>query len=327
MPKFPHNPTPEQLLEIHNQGFQDWIWNLEVEREWEAFWSGRSELYTASPDIKDLHKKHPRSLLWRYREKYDPGAWSQEAQTTGDCVSHGSRNARDVTRAVEVALGQPEEYYKRGATEPTYGARGHGGQGMDPTRATKFEMEYGFMFRQVYKDVTKGLNVDLSKYNSNIGSNWGRSGVPDAVKEECKRHNIGDSTRPTSGEQVMDLLANGNAGHSGQSWGTSADAGSDGINTKSAGWNHDMATTGYDWSCEFFKRPVIFVNNSWGGWNRPNPVWMANQDVYGPWIPGMIVIDIEEYVIYFVRSGSIHFYSDIKGFPIRELPFIDNEVY
>jgi len=323
MPNLPINPTPEQLETAYKEGFEGWIWNLEVEREWEAFWSGRAPLYSQAPDLKDLHKKHPRVLLWRYREKFDPGAWAQEAQTTGDCVSHGSRNARDVTRAVEVAMSEPEIYYKRGATEPTYGARGHGGQGMDPTRATKFEMEFGFLFREVYKDANKGLNLDLTKYNSNIGSNWGRSGVPQAVKEECKKHNVGDNTRPTSGEEVMDLLASGRAGHSGQSWGTASSTGADGINRKSASWSHDMATTGYDWSQEFFKEPVVFVNNSWGPWNRPNPVWMANQDVYGPWIPGMIVIALSEYVRYFVKSGSIHFYSDIKGFPIRELPWID----
>lgn len=692
MPNLPYNPTPEQLEEAYKEGFEGWIWNLQVEREWEEYWSGRSPLYSQSPDLKDLHKKHPRVLLWRYREKFDPGAWAQEAQTTGDCfpagtsvrmadgsekfideikigdyvytaqgnirkvidtiakpfsgelveiqvkgyattiaatpdhqfvrytnlwyskkdkryknrwnlrtenqewkaigelkegdyiclprlpeikeqidlhgktinedlawligiylaegstdyqngkpsritfslnaketeyakeiqeiisfyfganvtfnklpskpnvllvrcanakfsrwmnsvtpgntyskrvpkelltapnpiklalikgwmdgdgclytkrrdiknyqhkltgvsvnfklvqdmfqicngcglkasttrrkprgrskessdlhlygnnavavypevepkvrlstkdyritenglaakinkitkvpyegqvycigveedhsfiadgyavhncVSHGSRNARDVTRAVEVAMGEPEIYYKRGATEPTYGARGHGGQGMDPTRATKFEMEYGFLFREVYKDANKNLNLDLSKYNSRIGTNWGRSGVPEAVREECKKHNVGDNTRPTSGEEVMDLLASGRAGHSGQSWGCASSTPADGINRKSAGWSHDMATTGYDWSEEFFKEPVIFVNNSWGPWNRPNPVWMANQDVYGPWIPGMIVISLQEYVRYFVKSGSIHFYSDIKGFPIRELPWID----
>lgn len=327
MPLFPQNPTPEQLLATYNEGFEGWIWNKEVEKEWEAYWSGRQSLYSASPDIKDLHKKVKRALLWRYREKFDPGAFGQENQTTGDCVSHGSRNARDVTRATEVAMGEPEIYYKRGATEPTYGARGHGGQGMDPTRATKFEMEFGFLFREVYKDANKGLNLDLTKYNSNIGSNWGRSGVPQAVKDQCKLHNVGDNTRPTTGEEVMDLLASGRAGHSGQSWGTGSSTGADGINRKSAGWNHDMATTGYDVSGEFFKTPVIFVNNSWGSWNKPNPVWMANQDVYGPWCPGMIVMALEEYVRYFVRSGSIHFYSDIKGFPIRELPYLDVEVW
>lgn len=326
MANLPHRPTPEQLLKAYDEGFEGWIWNLQAERDWENYWAGRPSTYDQVPDLKDLHKKYKRVLLWQYRERFDPGAWKEEAQTTGDCVSHGSRNCRDVTRSVEVARGEPEIYYKRGATEPTYGARGHGGQGMDPTTATRFEMEFGFLFREVYRDHNLNVSIDLTKYNSNIGTNWGRSGVPNGIKELCKRHNVGDNTRPTSAEQVMDLMARGSAGHSGQSWGCSSKQPKDGINRKSAGWSHDMASTGYDWSTEFFKEPVIFVNNSWGAWNEPNPIWMANQDVYGPWIPGMIVMAVDEYERYFVRGGSIHFYSEIKGFPIKDLPYTTSGV-
>jgi hypothetical protein len=326
MSALPHKQSTEAVIKAYQDGLEGWIWNIQVEREWEKFWSGRPSLYTTNQNLKDLHKKHPRIMLWKYREKFDPKAFDEEAQTTGDCVSHGSRNARDITRSVEVARGDSAIYYKRGATEPTYGARGHGGQGMDPTRATEFEMEHGFLFREPYRFPDLGVSVDLSKYNSNIGSNWGRSGVPDGIKELCKQYQVGDNARPTDVEAVMDLLANGNAGHSGQSWGCSSSQPKDGINRKSAGWNHDMATSGYDYSEEYFKEPVIFVNNSWGKWNQPNPVWMANQDVYGPWISGMIVIAVEEYERYFVKSGSIHFYSEIKGFPNKELPWIESGV-
>lgn len=318
-------PT-EKLIQMYNEGFEGWIWNKDVEREWENLWSGRPGLYSQNAALKDLHKKHKRVLLWKYREMYDPGAWKEEAQTTGDCVSHGSRNARDISRSVEIARGEPETYFKRGATEPTYGARGHGGQGMDPATATRFEMEVGFLFRDFYRNSALGVSVDLTKYNSNIGANWGRSGVPNGIKELCKQHNVGESTRPRAVEEVMDCLAAGFAGHSGQSWGCSSSQPKDGINRKSASWNHDMCTSGYDYSEEFFKEPVMFVNNSWGPWNQPNPIWLANQDVYGPWIPGMIVMAQDEYARYFVGSGSIHFYSSIKGMPVKELPWINSGV-
>jgi hypothetical protein len=327
MPQLPHRPTTEQLVKAYSEGFEGWIWNLQVEREWEDWWSGRPHLYSQNAFLKDLHKKYKRVMLWQYRDKYDPGAYSQEAQTTGDCVSHGSRNARDTTRATEVARGEPEVYYKRGATEPTYGARNHGGQGMDPTAATRFEMEFGFLFREQYRETTLNVSLDLSKYNSNIGAGWGRSGVPSGVKELCKRHNVGDNTRPKTGLEVLDCLAAGSAGHSGQSWGTGNKTGADGLNrSNGSGWNHDMATVGYDISLELWKEPVVFVPNSWGAFNAPNPVWKANEDVLGPWIPGMIVIPLDEYERYFVRGGSIHFYSQIKGFPVKELPWIDDGV-
>ena len=326
MPLFPHLPSPAKLLETYDQGFEGWIWNLEVERAWEDFWSGTRSLYAATSDpdkLKDLHKKYARVLLWQYRLKFDPRAWHEEAQTTGDCTSHGSRNARDTARCVEIARGDAEVFHARTATEPTYGARGHGGQGMDPARAVRFETEYGFLFREAYRETNLNVTLDLTKYNSNIGANWGRSGVPEGVKELCKRHNVGDSIRITTGLQGLDSLAAGGGIHSGQNWGTSAKQSKDGINTKSAGWSHDMATVGYDLSKEFFKREVVFVANSWEDWNDPNPVWMANQDVYGPWVPGMIVMDFEEWERYFVRSGSCHAYFEIKGIPVKELPWVD----
>lgn len=318
MPNLPHRPSPQQLLEAYNDGFEGWLWNKEIEEKWENFCGASPGLYEINPDIKDLHKKVGRALLFRSREKFDPGAYGQEAQTTGDCVSMGDRNARDTSRAVEADRGQSERYYKRGATEPTYGARGHRGQGMDPTMAAEFVTEYGWLFREVYDDI----HVDLSKYNASIGANWGGSGVPDRVKEKCKDHNVGQWTRPGKLEEALDCIAAGYAGHSGQRWGTSSRQPKDGINRKSAGWNHDMGTVGYDLTEEFFKEQVLFVPNSWAEWNEPNPVWLANQDVYGPWIPGMIVVPIHEYEDYFVNSGSIHFYSDIKGFEVKELPSI-----
>ena len=244
-----------------------------------------------------------------------------------NCTSHGDRNARDITRSVEILNGDSEQYYKRGATEPTYGARGHSGQGMDPYRAAKFVTEWGFLFRESYRDSSKGITLDLSKYNANIGINWGRSGVPQDIKELCKQYNVGEFISPKTAEEALDLLAAGKACHSGQSWGTSDSQRSDGINRKSDSWSHDMATGGYDLTREFFKEEVVFVHNSWGRWNEPNPVWLAHEDVYGKWIPGTMAIPLSEWEDYFVNSGSIHFYSDVKGFPISELPYIDIEMY
>ena len=318
--KFPHKPTPLELEQVYKEGFPGWIWNKQVEGEWNEFCSSLPDLYYLSPEIKDLHKTRPRALLFLARELYDPGAFADEAQTTGDCTSHGSRGARDITRAVEVMNGQPELYYKRGATEPTYGARGKRGQGMDPARAARFETEYGFLFREIYKDVNKGINLDLSRYNANIGDNWGSSGVPESVKEVCKQYNVGQAIVPKTELEALDCFAAGYACHSGQSWGTKATQTSTGINRKSGSWNHAMASGGYDLTSEFFKEPVVFVHNSWSVWNDVNPVWKANEDVYGPWIPGTIVVSLDEWIKYFFGSGSIYFYSDIKSYPINQLP-------
>jgi hypothetical protein len=253
-------------------------------------------------------------MLWRSRELYDPGAFAQERQTTGDCVSHGSRNARDTTRAVEIHIkGEPEEYYLRGATEPTYGARGHGGQGMDPARAARFEVEYGFLFRKNYPGV-----VDLSKYNSSIGSRWGSTGVPEAVKQLCKEHNVGRWIAPRTVEQARDLLAAGYAIHSGQSWGCARESDRHGMAVTSGSWSHDMATVGYDATQDVYPVTVYLVVNSWGAWNVKPKVWP--EDRYGPWPPGSFWVPEPVYAKYFVGSRSIFAYADIKGVPAKKLP-------
>ncbi len=243
-----------------------------------------------------------------------------------NCTAMGSRGARDTSRAVEVESGEPEIWYKRTATEPTYGMRGHSGGGMDPYSAAKFESEYGFLFRDVYKDANKNLNLDLTKYLVNVGINWGKNGTPEAIKEECKKHNVGQWLQPKTLEEALDCLAAGHGIHSGQKWGTSSSQNSDGINRFSKRWNHDMATEGYDLTEEYFKEQVVFVPNTWGDFIEPNPIWLEHEDVYGKWPGGIIVVPIAEYEDYFVNSGSIHAYSNIKGFAIKELPSIETGI-
>jgi hypothetical protein len=259
--------------------------------------------------------KGKQALLWRSREKFDPGAFGQEAQTTGDCTSHGSRNARDTTRSVEIHIkGEAESYYKRGATEPTYGARGDGGQGMSPSTASRFERDVGFLVRQNYPGV-----VDLSRYDSSIGTRWGSRGVPENVKKLCREHNVGSYTIPQTAEEARDLLGKGYAIHSGQNWGCSIN--SDGVAQTSARWSHDMATVGMDDTQEHYPAKygcLFLVANSWGAWTSKPPKW--NDAVYGPWPVGSFWVPEDIYARYFTGSGSIMAYSNVRGFPAQNLP-------
>ncbi len=303
---------PADLVAAYSEGLEGWIWNRQVEREWNQFCEESQNQFGAA--VQDLNRTgKQRVMLWRSREKYDPGAFGKESQATGDCVSHGARSARDVTRSVEIDIkGEGEIYFRRGATEPTYGMRGHSGEGMNPAAAARFERDFGFLVRKKYDE------IDLRKYDASIGMKWGRNGTPNKIKELCKQHNVGSVAHPSSLDEAKDLLANGYAAHSGQSWGTARKLGSDGLNTKSASWGHDMATVGYDDTSEIWTEPVVFVANSWASWNSLNPRW--DEDALGPWIKGMIVIPEEEYERYFIKSGSIHHYSNINGFPAQQLP-------
>ena len=116
--------------------------------------------------------------------KFDPSFGPSERQVQGDCVSHSTRNAVDVTRSCEIIGGQREEFVARGATEAIYGARGHGGEGMSCSVASRFvNQNGGILVRKKYGE------YDLSEYSA-VGGRWGRSGVPNELVKEAKKHQV-----------------------------------------------------------------------------------------------------------------------------------------
>jgi hypothetical protein len=277
----------------------------------------------AGVDIQHLVNTSPgngkRALLWRSREKFDKGAFGDVAQKLGDCVSFGDMNARDTTRCVEIDIkGEAEEYYKRGATEPTYAYRGHRGQGMDPAKAARFVTQYGWMVRQNYPGC-----ADLTNYNPSVGNNLGGRGPTKCMLEHCQKHPVGEYLVPNNADQAMALFQNGYACHSGQNIGFADNPNRNGIHDRQGSWMHDMATVGYDDTKEIWPERVYFIVNSWGNHNRQWSNWVNDtqlQQILGPPIVGMIVASASIWERYFLGGGSIYFYSDIKGFPRKTLP-------
>jgi hypothetical protein len=317
---WPYTPgtklTPAQLQEVYSSGFPAVCPNP-IERE-KCYASG---VIVTSATAERLVKDNPgagrAAYLWRYREQFDPGAFGQEAQTTGDCVSHGDRNARDVTRSVEILVkGDLEEYQVRGATEPTYGMRGHSGAGMDPYLAAQFVVETGWLGRKNYSGV-----VDLSLYDSRIGTAWGRTGTPVAVRLLCEDYNVGKYVTVKNADEAMAAFYNGYAGHSGQNIGFASTPDKNGIHQRSGSWNHDMATVGYDDTRIIWPRRVYFVVNSWGEHNTQWSRWLSDpevQKILGPPITGMIVVDADVWESYFMEG--MYYYTDINGFKVKQLP-------
>lgn len=301
--------TPRELLDAYGNGLPGCQFNQDTMDELMASGLVLDNIYAAAPNIRGSGAgKH--APLWKSVLKFAPNAF-QERQTTGDCVSHGSRNARDITRAVEIHLkGEPEDFLVCGATEPTYGCRGHGGQGMDPARATKFEVETGWLLRKNYPGI-----VDLSVYNASIGTNWGRTGVPASVKELCSPTKIGRFIKINSVEEAKDALFNGYAIHSGQNIGLASSSDDRGITRRSGSWSHDMCTSGFDDTKTFYPVCVFFIQNSWGKWNNPP----KRQPPYGPLQPGSVAID-EELFAAFVRGGGMFAYADVQGIRKKDLP-------
>ena len=212
-----------------------------------------------------------------------PNAWPGPGQTTGDCVSWGTRNSCLVTLAAEILQGHPDEVTGEVegppvvsaegeangvlATEPIYGDRGHGGQGASCERLARHVTEWGgLMVRQNYAD----LGIDLTKYNSSIGAKWGGSGTPDAVKGVAKLHQVRTATTLKGAEQTRDMLASMRGVNTCSSLGFSNTRDENGYSKQSGSWAHSQAIIGYDDRDETKQKyggPLALWLNSWGKWN------------------------------------------------------------
>jgi hypothetical protein len=203
---------------------------------------------------------------------YDSEFGAYEAQTTGDCVSHSTRNAGYINYCVRCSAGH-ETYDARFATENIYGFRGHGGQGASCDLLARYVGNSGpggFLFRRRYDP------VDLSKYDSRVGHNWGRGGTPREVNQLADDNKAGLVYTISSVDEALDAIASG-FGISRCSWmGFSSKRNDDGVAERTTRWSHAEAWTGY-WGDERIVRtyggPVVTEQNSWGPWNggpRPN---------------------------------------------------------
>lgn len=153
-----------------------------------------------------------------------------------NCVSHGNRNALDITRCTEILeKGEKEIYVARGATEGIYGCRGHGGQGMQGYQAAEFlSKNGGLLIRQNYTEI----NLDLSKYNAEIGIRWGSRGIPESVLAEARKHQVQTASLVTEVEGARDLIANGYGIAVCSNYGFSSARDKFGIAEARGTWNH-----------------------------------------------------------------------------------------
>jgi len=245
--------------------------------------------------------------------KFDKNPYN-ERQTTGDCVSHGTRNACDVSRAVEIDVHRDREaWLARGATEAIYGARGHGGQGMSCARAATFVSESGgILVRKNYKGV-----ANFSKYDGNMGARWGSRGLPDNVIDVANDHQIKTVSLVRTVEEARDALANGYGLAVCSSYGFSNKRDKNGFAKVSGSWAHCMAWIACD---DTGSEPAFLVQNSWGKWNDGgHPEWGKIPD-------GSFLIHADAAAGMLKQNGSYAF-SQFDGFPVQKLPSYGFEDY
>ena len=303
--------NPKDLLKAYKDGFVG-SWcdpedtdKLLGELPHPLFGVAASDLYSSG--------KGKTALLYKSVQKYDPTFGAHERQVTGDCVSHSTRNAVDVTRSHEIVGGDVEDFVARGATEAIYGSRGHGGQGMSCSVAARFvHQNGGILVRRDY-----GF-VDLSEYKGMLGAGWGRRGVPSEVVTEGKKHQVKTISMIKSVEEARDAIANGYALSVCSNYGFSSRRDQHGIAKKSGSWNHAMAWVAMDDSHEIYNETLFLVQNSWGVFNggpkrfeQPDgSFWIRERDAAG-----------------MLNQNGAWAFSDVDGFPPRKVKWTIDEVF
>lgn len=302
--------TPNELYNQYRKGFSGCLWEQHIfdelmdKSKYAFFVDGAKKIKNSG--------KGKLSLPYKSVLKFDKNPYN-ERQTTGDCVSHGTRNACDVTRAVEIDIkGDKESWIARGATEAIYGARGHGGQGMSCSRAADFVSNNGgIVVRKNYRGI-----VDFTKYNGNLGAGWGSRGLPDKVIDISNDHQIRTTSLIRTVEEARDALANGYGLAVCSNYGFSNRRDSKGFAKVSGSWAHCMAWIACD---DTNGEPAFLVQNSWGKWNDGgHPEW-------GPIPDGSFLIHANVAEGMLKQNGSYAF-SDFDGFPPQKLPdygFVD----
>ena len=247
------------------------------------------------------------SLPFKSLLKFDPGFGPAEAQKTGDCVSHSTRNAVDITRAVEIDNGEAEDFVARGATEGIYGFRGHSGQGMTCGASARFvSTSGGILIRKKYSF------ADLSKYNVKVGMNWGRPGVPKEVREEASKHQVKTVSMVHTIEAARDAIANGYAISVCSGQGFSSRRDKYGIANPKGSWAHAMAWIGCDDSKEVYNETLFLVQNSWGAWN--DGPRRLDQPEGSFWIRESVAAKM-------LRADGAFVFSNVDGFKPRKLDY------
>ena len=296
--------TPDDLYRLYREGMPGTLWEEHVFEE--LIESSKYAYFKDGAKKIKNSGKGKLSTPFRSALSFDKNCYI-ERQTTGDCVSHSTRNAVDVTRAVEMHVeGEPESWIARGATEAIYGCRGHGGQGMSCSHAATFVSQSGgVLVRKNYPGV-----ADFSKYNGSMGARWGSRGLPDKVIDEAEKHKIKTVSLVKTVEEARDALANGYGLSVCSGYGFSNKRDSKGFARKSGGWNHAMAWTACD---DTGNEPAFLVQNSWGKFNSGgHPEW-------GPIPDGSFLIHADV-AAGMLRGNGAYAFSSFNGFPPQELP-------
>lgn len=294
----------KELIDAYSKGYNATIFN-EKEKD-NVLSSLKNPLFGSAAQNLKGSGKGKIALPYRLVQKYQPSFGGDEAQRTSDCTSHGIRNAGTISLVSDIEERfEAESYAGILATEPIYGYRGHGGQGMSVALAAKFINEVGGLaLRKKYG------KYDLSTYNPSLGINWGRAGVPKSLIQEISQNRAYTVSLILSIDELIDAIYNGYGVAIGSNFGFSSRRDKNGIATPKGKWNHCMCFGGMDDTKTFSSETLFLIMNSWGEWNAGPTI--HNQPAGSFWATASVVYNM-------VRQQQTWVIGNINGFPSKSI--------
>lgn len=260
----------------------------------------------ADGDIEESGKGKM-ALPYKLVQEFDPTFGADENQLTGDCCSHGARNAVTISLVGDIkSRFEAEKYPGRLATEAIYGARGHLSEGMAVIFAMQYLQKNGIALRKKYGP------YDLTKYNPNVGINWGRTGTPKIVTDETKSNTIQSFALINKTSELRDAIYNGYGVENGSNIGFSRKVrDKNGIVRRNGSWSHATCFGAMDDTKQRSDQCLFLYINSWGPDYIGGPLWFGQ--------PGGSFWIVEEDAQAILNQKQTYAISNVNGFPTRDI--------
>lgn len=254
------------------------------------------------------------ALLYKAFEKVTGKPWQPHDQNgTGCCVGEGNAGAIELLSAVEIALGEQQEYRPISAAAIYALAREEGDMLRGPdgavgAYAAKALMKAGSISCEESKD-TNGRDGTANPHAA-LAKKWGRLGLPESLKTIAATHKVKSASQVRTPEEVRAAITNGYPVTICSSVGFEPfkrDA--NGFCRPGGTWAHCMFIGAYR-----ADKKAFLVFQSWGPSMPPGPKSLDQPD-------GTFWISWES-CSRIVKAGESYALSSFSGYPARDLPFI-----
>jgi hypothetical protein len=348
--------TTQEVVKMYNEGYAGAFEDDEAREELDECINTTQKFKSADSLIETLNYaesgKDKLTLLFpAVVECFGYRALTRPGQKTGDCVSKMGRDTGLFSCCIDVVSKTPDEVSGKVealpqvsdiaisngvfANEGIYKNRGHNGQGMNCDQSVHWMMTKGGLV--VRKDYTAQGGVNLESYNVNWSMS-GRSGSPEWINEEGKKHQIRGIVRPKNFEQARDIMATTKAilGTC-SSLGFSSKRDENGFSQRSGSWGHSWHIAGWDSRKSTIAKygdELALFGHRWAAWNSGPRAIRDSREYFAPEYRdrarslGMLdtngnVLIPEGYC--WIKASLLNqcwmaMFTSVSGWPSRELP-------